>query len=750
MPDSHIYPWKRSLRPLGVLALLVISAGAAETKRLTYGQVYLRQEPQILKPLAPASGWLDDETYVRQETDEKTKAKVLYKIKARTGQKTALLDYGLIQKKCPEGLAADSPADHTADYDGLLYSFGGDLYFYSAKDGLIRRLTRSPEEEKNPTFSPDGRWAAFTRTNNLFVIDIASGRESQLTADGSATVYNGYCSWVYYEEILQRQSRYKAFWWSPDSRRIAFLRFDDGPVPEFPLFRSQGQHGELEVGRYPKAGDPNPLVRLGIAAVADRSVIWADFDEKADQYLAWPFWLPDSSGLTLQWMNREQNNLKIYALDLKTGAKSEIYDERQPSWVEFFEDLYFFKDGSGFLARSDSSGWRHLYYYDLQGKLRRRLTAGDWSVSGIRLVDEKNKTVYFTAEQNPTTETHLYRVPLKGGRPERLTREPGSHAVSVSPAGSYFLDSFSNIHSPVRQDLRRIDGTAVRPIDHSRTPLLTEYNLGRAELFSIRTADGWFLPASWILPPDFDPAKKYPVVFSIYSGPGETDVSDSFPSLSSFYLAQEGVIVFKVDHRGSSHFGKKGMSLMHRNLGQWEIHDLTEAVKWLRAKPFVDPARMGITGGSYGGYMTCLALTAGAEYFTHGFAGSSVTDWTLYDSVYTERYMGKPSDNPDGYKAGSVLSYADKLKGVLFLEHGDMDDNVHMQNTVQLIGKLMDAGKDFEFMLYPDQRHGFRGKKREFSNRKEFDFWMKNFFGRWARSSGGAPPPGGTPRAPET
>jgi len=730
MPQRRCLLSRMAFGVLAILALLPVSSAAQAAKRLSYGQAYLRQEPRLLSPLNAAGGWLDGQTYLRQERDEKTKSDILYKVKARTGEKSVLLDYGAIQKKCPEGLTASAPSDHTADYSGLLYSFGNDLYFYSVKDGQLRRLTLSPDEEKNPTFSPNGRSAAFTRRNDLYVVDVAAGKETQLTTDGSATVYNGWASWVYYEEILERASHYKAFWWSPDSRRIAFLRFDDGPVPQFPLFHADGAHGALETGRYPQPGDPNPKVKLGIASVADNSIVWADFDDQADQYLAWPFWLPDSSRLAVQCLNREQNDLKIYSLDLKTGAKAELYEEKQPTWVEFFEDLYFFKDGSGFLARSDKSGWRHLYHYDLKGRLRRQLTDGDWSVQTLNLVDEKNRTVFFTAQKSPTTETRLYRIKLDGGSPEKLTREPGSHYAAIAPGGAYFLDTFSSINSPLRQDLRRSDGALMRTIDQSRTPLLDEYALGRREIFSIPTEDGWNLPASWILPPDFDPSKKYPVLFTIYSGPGTTDVSNSFPSLSSFFLAQEGIIVFKVDHRGSSHFGKKGMALMHRNLGKWEVHDLAEAVKWLRGRPFVDPGRVGITGGSYGGYMTCLALTAGADYFTHGFASSSVTDWTLYDSVYTERYMDKPSDNPEGYKAGSVQTHAGKLKGLLFMEHGDLDDNVHIQNTVQLMGKLMEADKDFEFMLYPGQRHGFRGKTREFSNRASYNFWMKNFFHR--------------------
>jgi dipeptidyl-peptidase-4 len=713
-----------------LLTALRAPAGAAGTKRLTYGQVFLHQEPQVLKMLAPASGWFDAETYLRTERDEKSKSDILYKVKAKTGEKTVLLDYGAIQTKCPSGLAASAPADITADFSGLIYSFENDLYYYSVKTSSLRRLTQGPDEEKNPTFSPDGRLVAFTRRNNLFAVDLVTGREVQLTGDGSDSIYNGWASWVYYEEILGRPSHYRAFWWSPDSRSIAFLRFDDGPVPVFPLFSADGPHGRPEPGHYPQSGDPNPKVRLGVVSAAGGAVVWADFDPNADQYLAWPVWLPDSSRLTVQWMNREQKDLKVYVVDPARGTKTELYDEKQPTWVEFFEDLHFFKDRSGFLVRSDRSGWRHLYYYDLKGKLIRPLTAGEWSVISVSLVDEKNRAVYFMAEKDPSTETHLYRVRLDGTHLERLTQRSGSHWVEVAPSGGYFLDSFSSLDEPARQDLCRADGRVVRNIDQRRTPLLDEYALGRRELFTITTADGWNLPAGWILPLDFDAAKKYPVIFNIYSGPGTTDVANRFPQLSSFLLAQEGIIVFAVDHRGSSHFGKKGQSLMYRNLGKWEIHDLTEAVRWLRTKPFIDPTRMGITGGSYGGYMTCLAMTAGADYFTHGFASSSVTDWTLYDSVYTERYMDKPTDNPEGYRAGSVQTYADKLKGVLFLEHGDMDDNVHMQNSVQLISKLMDAGRNFEFMLYPDQRHGFRGTKRDFSSKESYDFWMKNFFGR--------------------
>jgi len=610
-------------------------------------------------------------------SDKKRPSK-LYKINAKTGKKTIFLDFEIIQPKFPQGLQASQYAAVSKDFHRFLYLFQNDLYCYSVKERKLKRLTSTPSLEKNPRLSPNGKLVAFTRDHNLFALDIEKGLEYQLTTDGSEAIYNGWASWVYYEEILGRRSHNAAFWWSPDSKKIAFLHFDDSPVPIFPLVHSGGVHGELEIERYPKAGDPNPKVKLGIAMIEEGKIVWVDIEDKSDAYLAWPFWLPDSSQLTFQWMNRAQNNIKIYAFDLAKGKTKEIYDESQASWVEFFEDLYFFQDGSGFLLRSDKDGWSHLYYYDLEGNLKQRLTAGPWSVINISLVDEKKEHVLFQARTDKTTETHLFSIKLDGSNLKCLTTESGLHRVLISPGGSYFIDYFNNIQTPPRKDLYRTDGTYVRNIDQSRTPWLEEYALPKKELLSVPSQDGLKLPAYWILPPDFNQNKKYPILFTIYSGPGSMTVTNSYPPLSSLYLAQEGIIIFSVDHRGSGHFGKKGTALMHRCLGRWEMHDLIEAVKWLATKPFIDTAKIGITGGSYGGYTTCLALTYGSSYFTHGYARSSVTDWKLYDTVYTERYMDKPSENKEGYEFGSVLTHAPKLKGVLYLSHGDIDDNVHI------------------------------------------------------------------------
>jgi dipeptidyl-peptidase-4 len=720
-----------------LMSLIVICLAAAlppaahpqvPAKRITYEQAFPARGGFFR--MGGMASWLDDENYLVRERDEKTKALRLMKVAARTGVKTPYLDFEAVQKSLPHGFTAMMYAAASPDMSRLIFDVQNDLYLYISKTQALKRLTANPAPERTPRLSPDARYVAYTRDNNLFACDLESGLEYQITTDGSDTILNGYESWVYMEEVSNRVSQYAAFWWSPDSRKIVFQRFDDSPVPIFDIVRSTGVHGELEQERYPKAGDPNPKVRLGIASLPDNNIVWADFDENADQYLAWPKWLPDGSRLVVQWMNRGQDEIKLFAIDPATGKKAEIYDERQAGWVEFFPDLYFFKDGSGFLLRTDVDGWSHLYVYDLQGKLRTRLTQEDWGVGEISLVDDKNGRVYFTSGRDKSTQTHLFRVGLDGRNLEKITAEPGTHRVQVSPGGSYFLDTFSSSASPSRQDLYRTDGTLVRVLEKPDTARWEGYNLAKKELFTIPTDDGYALPAYWILPPDFDQSRKYPVLFQVYGGPAAPTVSDTYPQVSQLYLAQEGIIVMSVDHRGSGHFGKKGVALMHRNLGKWEMNDLSQAVKWLRQKPFVDPARIGITGMSYGGYTTCLALTLGADFFTHGLAGSSVTDWRLYDSIYTERYMDTPQENKEGYDFGSVMTHAKKLKGVLLIEHGDMDDNVHMQNSVQLINALIDLDKPFDFVLFPNQRHGYGGKKGEAANRRAVDFWFRNLLNR--------------------
>lgn len=715
---------------LGMTGVLIqYSEAGAQKKKLSFKQVYNFSEPRLTGQLPRIEGWLDSDNYLEIRSAAGGKSELM-KVNAETGKAELYIDYAKVNAELPEGFAVERADEKTDDYSGFIFNQKNDLYYYSPAEREFKRLTKDDQPEKNPKFSPDGQKIAYTKMNNLYVFDIQKETETQLTTDGADLIYNGWASWLYYEEILGRSSRYAAFWWAPNSEYIAFLRFDDNPVPDFPLYRADGQHGELEHQRYPKAGDPNPLVKLGIVNLTSGKTVWGDFDEKADQYIAWPVWTKNNK-LTVQWMNRGQDNIIIYYVDLDSGKKSELYNEKQPAWVEWFEDLYFFNNNSGFIIRTNVDGWNHLYYYGLDGKLKSKLTDGEWGVSDIAFVDEKTGKVYFHGAKEKSTDKQLYIVSLEGTGLVQLTKESGTHSATISDGGKYFIDRFSNITTPSQLNLYSGNGKLVKNLADSKTPAMDEFNLGKPELFTIPSGDGYELPAQWVLPPDFDANKKYPVLFSIYGGPGSASVRNSFPYfMEGYYMAQNGIIYIVVDNRGSGHFGKKGMNLMHRNLGKWEMYDLIAAVKWLKSKPFIDSTRIGITGGSYGGYTTCMALTYGADYFTHGVAQFSVTDWQLYDSHYTERYMDTPAENPDGYKNGSVLTWADKYKGHLRITHGTMDDNVHMQNTIQFIYELEKMDKDFELMIYPNARHGIGYPLRNHSTRENVKFWFNNFLGK--------------------
>jgi dipeptidyl-peptidase-4 len=583
-------------------------------------------------------------------------------------------------------------------------------------------------------FSPDGHQIAYTKNKDLYVYDLLNNREVRLTTDASYRIYNGYSSWVYMEEILERPSRYAAFWWSPDGSKIAYLRTDETEVPVFTLNRldePDGVHGSLEVVPYPKAGDPNPKVKMGIADIATGKTTWVKTDYSVDQYIAWPFWSPDSKKLAIQVLNRDQNDLQILLADPVTGDFVKIYKETSKTWLEIHEDIYVMKNNSGFIIRSLKNGWENLSYQGWDGRQIAQLTNLDFRVNSIDRVDEDYKLVYFTATGSESTDSHAFRVGLNGRNLFQITRGDGTHIVSISPKGSYLIDTWNSITSAGSIIAYDKKGKLLKEIYKFEQPAYDPAKNSKAEFVKIMTSDGLFsMPAIITYPLNFDPSKKYPVIFDIYGGPDSKNVYNRWAGANPSWYAQNGIITFTIDHRGSGQFGRRGLDYIYRSLGKWEILDYEDGVKWLLSKPFIDGSRMGITGSSYGGYMTCLALTKGADFWTHGFAGSSVTDWKLYDDVYTERYMDTPHDNPDGYKDGSVLTFANNLKGKLYLTHGDMDDNVHMQNSIYLISKLEDEGKQFQFMLYPEGRHGWGGAKAMHSRNEANLFWLGNFFGK--------------------
>jgi dipeptidyl-peptidase-4 len=699
------------------IAAGVSSAGFAQGKKLlSFDQIFNNGEPRLTNPLPVVTGWADDEHYIESQGGS-------FLVDAKTGKREPYRDMEAYRSVVGKGIEPGSPAASDESYRRHLYVKDGDFYLLDRETKEFRRLTSGPAERKNPVFSPDGKYVAYTRGNNLCALEVSSGKEYQYTTDGSDVVYNGWASWVYYEEILRRPSKYRAFWWSPDGSHLAFFRFDDTRVPVFPLVSAAGQHGTAEPTRYPEAGDPNPAVRIGIVPVGGGGVVWADFDANADQYFGTPFWTPGGKSLWVQWMNRRQDTLRVYAVDPLSGEKKPVYAETQASWVDWLESVRFLDDG--FIVRSDRDGWAHLYRYDYGGLLQSRLTQGKWSVGELMGVDAKKGRAIFTGKKEASTRTDLYRVNLDGSGFRRLTSGPFTNTVKVSPGGKYFVTTYSSTAVPPKTALYTCDGDLVRELGDSRGSEFGDYAIAKTEIFSIPTPDGYNLPALWTLPPGFDPSKKYPVLFTEYGGPGSETVTDGWRGIAPDWLAQEGLIQFSVDHRGSGHFGKEGEALMYRNLGKWEMNDYAEAVKWLRRQPFIDSTRVCITGGSYGGYVTCLALTRDADYFTHGVALFSVTDWLLYDTHYVERYMGKPADNPEGYRDAAVLTYADKYRGVLRIVHGTMDDNVHMQNSIQFIDRLEDLNRHFEFMAYPGERHGWGGKKAIHLRNETYRFYYK-------------------------
>ncbi|WP_207492172.1 S9 family peptidase [Aridibaculum aurantiacum] len=685
--------------------LLVTSAQAiAQKQEFNYNDLLKNKLPaNFYNPLPTILRWEGDEQVVLTKRKHPDSAATIYRMNVKNGSMTEIA-------------GASSPVRRTATpaFGKIILSKSNDLYL--VENGVeAKRLTNSPaEEEKNPTFSPDSTYVAYTRKNNLFTYNLATNKETQLTTDGTDVILNGYASWVYWEEIFGRATRFRAFWWSPDSKQLAYMRFDESMIPMFPIYVNEGQHGHIEETRYPKAGDKNPEVRVGIVNPAGGATTWADFNEKDDQYFGWPTWNPATNQLWVSWMNRDQNQLKIYEINTANGSKRPVYEEQQKTWITLEDNAgerITFLANNSFILKSDKTGWNHLYLHNNDGSLKNAITEGKFTVLDVKLIDQKNQLVYFTARGlENTARTDLYRVKFNGRDLKRLTFGEFNHSqVEVSPTGKYFITSYSNVTTPRHMALVDNKGKILHQLGSMKGSAMDNYEVAKTELIRIKSADGLYeLPAMVTWPLNMDPNKKYPMLISIYGGPDAGRVWDNWTwNGTSQWFAKEGLIQVAFDHRASGHFGKEGVNYMHRNLGYWEMEDYKTMAKWFINNGSADPARIAITGFSYGGYLSAYALTYGADVFTHGMAGGSVTDWSLYDSHYTERFMGTPQNNPEGYKSSSVLNYIDRYKGMLQIVHGTSDDNVHLQNSMQLISALQDKKKHFEFMLYPGGRHGW-------------------------------------------
>ncbi len=590
----------------------------------------------------------------------------------------------------------------------------------------------------NPTYSPDYSKIAYTLGNNLYSIDVNTREIVQHTSDGSDVILNGYASWVYYEEIFGRASRYKAFWWSPDSKILAFYRFDNSKVPMFPIYNSEGQHGSINETRYPKAGDPNPEVKIGFVSVRGGETVWADFDSSKDQYFGIPFWNPEGTRFMVSWMDRSQDNLRMYSVDPVYGNKYQVYSEQQATWIDWMEQMLFTDKGM-YIVR-DTNLWQQIYFLSYDGKVYKRITDGgeNW---GIRLLKVDRRYLYYTAKRESTVRNDIYRITLSNNKVERISSGDYNYAsVRVEEeGGTKIYASMSNLSTPTKEVVFNIprDGSLRRMkmdvLFDSKGPDFDKFEIAVPELVYITTRDGIDLPATVIWPIDMDRSGrvKYPVKVNIYGGPDNPQVLDSWKGVSfnNQWWAYHGVIQVVLDTRSAGHLGKAGMNQVYRRLSVLELQDFIDGISYFRKYPFVNSQKVGIEGFSYGGTMSLLCCTAANEYFQYAIAGGAVADWKLYDTHYTERYMDTPQDNPSGYAQAAVFDRMGAYRGdktnMLRYTHGTGDDNVHFQNGLQIIDKLQQLGKDFELMIYPQGMHGYRGYQSNQSNLHDYRFWYE-------------------------
>jgi len=607
------------------------------------------------------------------------------------------------------------------------HSFTADFYLYNIES---KQLTKLFEQVQEPTFSPDGKKIAYAKENNLYIYDIASKKTDKMTTDGKKNaVINGITDWVYEEEF----AFVRAFDWSADGSKIAYIRFDESAVPELTMtLFHKDLYPTTETFKYPKAGEKNALVTLHIYDVAEaheQDVVLGNYN---DFYIPRIKWTNDANVLSVQVINRHQDNLDLLFVDGKTGTAKVIMNEKDKAYVDITDNLTFLKDNS-FIWTSEKDGFNHIYLYDKTGKLKNQVTKGKWEVTNYYGFDEKTKTVFYQSVENGSINRDIYRIGLDGKNKVRLSSATGTNDATFSPNFQYYINKFSSATQPTAFALN--DAKTGKPVqsivnNDALAEKLKAYNLPAKEFFVLTTEKGNQLNA-WILKPkDFDPSKKYPVFMYQYSGPGSQQVNNDWNNSDDYWfqmLAQQGYIVACVDGRGTGFKGADFKKMTQKQLGKYEVEDQIDAAKVIGNYPYVDKTRIGIWGWSYGGFMSANCILKGNDVFKMAIAVAPVTNWRFYDSIYTERYMETPQENASGYDDNSPINFADKLKGKFLLIHGSADDNVHVQNSMQMMEALIQANKQFDSQIYPDKNHGiFGGKTRIQLYNKMTDFIKQN------------------------
>jgi dipeptidyl-peptidase 4 len=641
------------------------------------------------KALAPKQEKLSDEEIGRRE-------------RQRTAALSGILEYTF----APSG-------------DAVLFPLGGKLYYYQ----LAKKKTKPVVElidthgfATDATVSPSGGHVAYVRDQNLYVYDIQAKQEKALTTDGGGAIKNGMAEFVAQEEM----DRSTGYWWAPDGKHIAFARVDETPIKVTERFEIAADNVATFAQRYPTTGGPNVQVRVGVIDIKSGAVNWVDLGSEQDIYLARVNWLPDSKTLSLQRESRDQRKLDLLFADIDTGKTRTVLTETSNTWIDLNDELSFLKNSHEFIWASSRDGYTHLYLYDYGGQLIRQLTAGKWVVDDFRkraimAVDEKTRTVYFTATEKSPTERHLYSTSLDTRDPyqvRRITSNEGVHGIAMSSDARFYIDNFSNSAQPPQVSLHAVDGSLTAWLlenrldaQHPDAPYLADNAV--PETGTLTAADGQTLYYQLFKPLHFDPSKRYPAIIDVYGGPGVQRVLNNWHG-SSFtqILTRAGYVVFMLDNRGTAFRGTAFQAPIHRKMGEVEVADQVQGARWLASQGFVDPQRMGVWGWSYGGYMTLNLMFKAPDVFRAGVAGAPVTDFALYDTHYTERYLDRPQNNAAGYEASSVLPYAKNLKGSLLVMHGMADDNVLFLNSTKLFRKLQDLNKPFDVMVYPGAKHG--------------------------------------------
>jgi len=700
------------------LVMGTLSASAQEKKNIELEDLYQRGS-LYAKSVRGMNSMKDGKTYATFEKGQLN----IYNYKTGELEKTlfGIADLVMEGEDLPIGL---QDYELSANEDKMLvatdmesiyrHSFHATYYVYDFNTKTLQPLSDNGKQ-RLATFSPDATKVAFMRDNNLFIKDLKTGEEKQFTTDGLYNhIINGAPDWVYEEEFSFSQG----FYWSPDSKKIAFMKFDESNVREFQMEEFEGLYPEWYSFKYPKAGEDNSIVEIYVYNLENGKTVKMDTGKETDIYLPRIAWTKDNNVLAIQRLNRHQNHLEILAADATTGKSCVFYDETNDYYIDITDDWHFLEDGKTFLMTSERSGYNHIYLCSLDGKQTKQLTDGPWDVTSVYGFD--GKEVYFQAAKNTPVDRQIYAVNLKGKMREVIGRE-GTNSATFSNDFSYLINVNSTINQPKQYELYTNKGKLVRVLEdnHEFAERIKGYNLGEKKLMKI-SDPAFVLPDgtqvdvdAWqILPPDFDPAKKYPVLIYVYGGPGHQTVNNSWADSDYWWLqllAQHGIISVSINNRGSGAQGEVFKKMTYLQLGKYETEDMITLAKYMAKQPYVDGSRIGIYGWSYGGFMAANGITKGADVISTAVSVAPVTNWRYYDNVYTERFMRTPQENPDGYDLNSPVHNTELIKGNYLLCHGSGDDNVHYQNAMELIKAMISNGKQFDLMIYPNKNHGIYG-----------------------------------------